>query len=176
MAKIAEVQRLSSRGCWARSSRTAGLSRGRAVGPAHLSMSVSRGHMDHETELVSAFVLSAKRARLLGFIRGFRRRRKLLETLYHFRDLDPRFVVEIAPSDQHAEAIAGLLARRGAPSLCHVISTDRELDGRDLPLAEALRQIVGRRQGALVSCVPGRLGFFEGESPNDRFILDRPPA
>jgi hypothetical protein len=130
--------------------------------------------MDHETALINAFVLRTKRARLAQFLRSPKRRGKLLDGLYHFRDLDPRFLVEIAPCDQHAEAIADLLARRGAPSQCHVISTDRELDGRDLPLVEALRQIVGRGQGAaLVSCVPGRLGYFEGESPKDRFILDR---
>jgi hypothetical protein len=132
--------------------------------------------MDHETAFVTAFVVRTKRARLVEFLRSPKRRRKVLDSLYHFRDLDPRFLVEIPPSDQHAEAIAALLAQRGAPSQCHVVSTDRELDGRDLPLVEALSRIVGFGQGALVSCVPGRLGYFEGEWPKDRYILDRPPA
>jgi hypothetical protein len=137
---------------------------------------VRQGYMDHETALISAFVLPAKRARLLGFVRSPKRRRKLIDNLYHFGDLDPRFLVEIAPSQQHPEAIAELLARRGAPSQCHVISTDGDLDGRDLPLVEALTRIVGFGGGALVSCIPGRLGYFEGESRKDRFILDRLPA
>jgi len=100
----------------------------------------------------------------------------LIESLYHFRDLDPRFLVEIAPSDQHADVIADLLAQRGAPSTCHVIATDGELDGRELVLLDVLRQVVGAGGGTLVSCIPGRLGYFEGEMPRDRFILARPPA
>ena len=132
--------------------------------------------MDHETALINAFILPAKRARLTGLLRNPKRRPKILATLYHFRDLDPRFLVEIAPSDQHADAVAALLIRRGAPTQCHLISTDRDLDGRDLPLAEALAQIVGFGEGTLVSCIPGRLGYFEGESLKDRFILDRTAA
>ena len=132
--------------------------------------------MDHETALINAFVVSSKRERLIEFLQSPERRAKVLATLYHFRDLDPRFLVELAPSDQHAEGIATLLAKRGAPSQCHLISTDHELDGRDLPLVEALQQIIGFGQGTLVSCIPGRLGYFEGESPKDRFILARAAA
>jgi hypothetical protein len=132
--------------------------------------------MDNEAALVNAFVVPTKRARLVEFLRTPKRRKKVLDSLYHFRDFDPRFLVKIALSDQRADTIAALLGQRGAPAKCHVISTNRELDGRDLPLVEALSRIVGLGQGALVSCIPGRLGYFEGESPADRFILERPPA
>jgi hypothetical protein len=129
--------------------------------------------MDHETAMINAFVLPAKRARLIEFLRSPKHRGKALATLYHFRHLDTRFLIEIAPSEQHADAIATLLTGRGAPAECHLISTDLELDGRDLPLVDALRQIVGFGGGTLVSCIPGRLGYFEGESLKDRFILAR---
>jgi hypothetical protein len=132
--------------------------------------------MDHETAIVNAFVIPAKRARLVQLLRNPKRRGTVIATLYHFRDLDPRFLIEIAPSQQHADGIVTLLTHRGAPAECHLISTVRALDGRDLPLVEALTQIVGRGEGTLVSCIPGRLGYFEGESPKDRFILSRPTA
>jgi hypothetical protein len=57
---------------------------------------------------------------------------------------------------------------------CHVISTNRELDGRDVDLAVALAGIVGTGDGSLVSCIPGRLGYFEDES--SRFILAKGAA
>lgn len=132
--------------------------------------------MDHETAFVRAFVVPARRARLAELLRNPKRRRAALDTLYHFRDLDPRWRVAVAPSDQHAQAIASLLVRRGAVPLCHVISTDPEIDGREVPLAEALGRLVGFGHGSFVSCVPGRLGYFEGEGPGDRCILARPPA
>ena len=127
--------------------------------------------MDHETALVNAFVVRERRARVIELLRNSRRRIKVLNQLYHFRDLDPRFLVSVPPARQRAEALAALLAERGAPAECHLISTTRELDGRDLPLDVVLRQIVGVGGGNLVSCIPGRLGYFEGES--ERFILAR---
>ena len=130
--------------------------------------------MDHETALVNAFVLRERRARVIELLRNPRRRIKVLNRLYHFRDLDPRFLVSVPPARQRADAIAALLAERGAPAECHLISTNRELDGQNLPLGVALAQIVGVGDGTLVSCVPGRLGYFEGE--DERFILARAAA
>jgi hypothetical protein len=132
--------------------------------------------MDHEESLITAFVLPAKRARFIEFLRSPKRRPKLLAALYHFVDLDPQCLVPIAPAEQNPKAIAALLTRRGAPSLCHLVSTNSELDRREFPLVEALERVVGHGDGALISCVPGRLGYFEGESPHDRFILERATA
>ena len=70
--------------------------------------------MEHETALINAFVVPAKRARLIEFLRSSKNRAKALDGLDHFGDL-----------------------------------------------------------GMLLSCIPGRLGYFEGESPKDRFILAR---
>jgi hypothetical protein len=41
-------------------------------------------------------------------------------------------------------------------------------------LHEVLEAVVGRFQGTFVSCIPGRLAYFEGERENDRYILERP--
>jgi hypothetical protein len=100
--------------------------------------------MDHETALVNAFVLPERRARLLELLQNRKRRWKALNSLYHFRALDTRFIVPIPSASRHPAAIEALLADRGAPAECHVISTNGELDGRDLPLHAVITQIVGR--------------------------------
>jgi hypothetical protein len=82
--------------------------------------------------------------------------------------------VPIPPASHDPKAIGHLLRQHGAPAECHVISTDGELDGRELPLDAVLGQIVGVGGGSLLSCIPGRLGYFEGES--ERYILSRGPA
>jgi hypothetical protein len=69
--------------------------------------------------------------------------------------------------------IRQLLEARGAPGTCHLFSEDPDLDGVTLPLSEALEAIVGRGVGTLVSCLPGRLGYYEGEEPGERYILER---
>ena len=42
-----------------------------------------------------------------------------------------------------------------------------------MQLTIALEAVVGYLEGSIVSCLPGRLAFFEGE--DGRFILKRDP-
>ena len=41
-----------------------------------------------------------------------------------------------------------------------------------MELLSALEQVVGYVDGAVISCIPGRLGYFEGEW-RERFILEK---
>jgi hypothetical protein len=128
---------------------------------------------EHEESFVRAFVVPAKRQRLVELLSKPKRRKNVLDTLAHFTDLDPRFQIPIPSFAQSAPAIEGLLRGRGAPGECYVISESAALDGRFLALAEALRLIVGQGMGTLLSCIPGRLGYYEGEGPEDRCLLER---
>jgi hypothetical protein len=58
----------------------------------------------------------------------------------------------------------------GAPESCHVIGGEH--DGVDMDLLTALKQIVGYGTGTVLSCVPGKLAYFEGEI-RERFLLVR---
>ncbi|HSH59004.1 MAG TPA: hypothetical protein VK988_05055 [Acidimicrobiales bacterium] len=53
------------------------------------------------------------------------------------------------------------------------MSENDEVDGQVMLLEDALAEIVGQGMGALVSSVPGRLAYFEGEGQNERYLLDR---
>jgi hypothetical protein len=54
-----------------------------------------------------------------------------------------------------------------------LLAEDPALDGREFPLEEALNAVVGRGMGAFVSCLRGRLAYFEGEEPGERYLLER---
>ncbi len=54
-----------------------------------------------------------------------------------------------------------MLRKRGAPSTCYVLAANHVLDGREMPLAQALDAIIGMGDGAFVSCIPGQLGLYE---------------
>jgi hypothetical protein len=66
-----------------------------------------------------------------------------------------------------------LLLKMRAPTQCLLISSNKKLDQKALPLQEALNSIVGMGYGTLVICVPDKLGYFEGEEQNDRWLLAR---
>jgi hypothetical protein len=124
-----------------------------------------------EEALIRSFVASSKQERYLGFIASPRGRPKFTGALHHFADFDEACLVEIPPHDHTAEAIDVLLTRRGAPKSCYVVSTNKEIDQKTLPLAEVLGIIVGGPDGTVVSCIRGHLGYYEGESPSNRALL-----
>lgn len=131
--------------------------------------------MNSEETLIAAFIGKDKRDRYLGFLRSPKRRDKLRDLLAHgtAAHLDAAFMKSILPKDQNVEGILAILTARGAPAVCHVISENPDTDGRDIPLREALEATVGYGSGTLISCVPGRLGYFEGEGKNVRFLLEK---
>jgi hypothetical protein len=129
--------------------------------------------MNHEEELIRAFIVETKRQRYLDFVSKPKTRKKFLLELAHFKSLDPRYLVTIPPSKQHPKDIAEILTQKGAPPVCWVTSEDRRLDGKEMALSEALCAVVGRQMGTFLSCMPGRLAYFEGEDMGARWILER---
>ena len=131
--------------------------------------------MDSEAEslFVSTFIRKEKRNRLKELLPHPKRRAKVLSTLDHFRDLDERFATLIPDSEQSTDLIYSRLIKLGAPAECHLISSNQNWDGIKLPLFEALNTIIGMGMGTLVICQPTQLGYYEGESANDRWILKK---
>ena len=128
--------------------------------------------MDEELFAI-AFVHPLKRQRVRGLLQSEKGRAKFLSQLPHFSDLNPRFSRKIVPSQQRVELILSLLLGRGAGVTCYVISTSAEIDQMNGPLTSVLREVIGYYPGTIVSCVPGRLAYFEGEARNERYILER---
>jgi hypothetical protein len=126
--------------------------------------------LEEEIALIDAFVLAERRERLRSLVANPRRREQFVEELAHFKWLDSRRVRVIAPKDQKPESIASLLKQKGARDVCFVISEDDGLDRKRLPLLEALKQVVGYGMGTFISCVPGKLAYFENE--DQRCLLE----
>jgi hypothetical protein len=80
------------------------------------------------------------------------------------------------PHNKTPARIESLLRDRGAPDTCHVISEAGSLDGKDMKLSEAIQAVIGLGYGTLLSCIPGQLGYYEGEDPGVRYILERNPG
>ena len=65
-------------------------------------------------------------------------RKKFLNALDHFDQLDTRYARLLPTSVQTMGEIEVLLRRKGAPERCHVISSNMEIDDREMNLHEAL--------------------------------------
>ena len=127
----------------------------------------------HEEQFARAFVIPEKRARYLSMLESKRGRKKLLNGLNHCHDLDPRFAKLIPSNEQSEGEIEKLLRQRGAPDKCHVMSDNPNIDNREMSLTDALSKTVAMDAGTLISCVPGKLAYFEMEGFDGRYILER---
>jgi hypothetical protein len=125
----------------------------------------------NEQALIAAFVKRSKRERYREFLANPRLRHKFTRQLAHFADFDPRYRLPFPSNKLGIDNIARELQKRHSPTVVFAISEDPALDQKDLPLFEALEQVVGRGMGTVLSCLPGRLAFVETE--DERFILER---
>jgi len=129
--------------------------------------------MNHEEAIVKAFILPVRRERYLEFLKSPKNRKKFIDRLAHFNHLNPKFVVNIPSNQSSSSGILKLLFGRGAGDKCWVISENSDLDGQEMDLQYALKETVGCQMGTFISCIPGKLAYFEDE--DGRCILERKP-
>ena len=127
--------------------------------------------MQIEHSFIGAFVKRSKRDRYREIISNPRLRRKFIHQLAHFTDFDPKYRLPIPSDKLFVDNIAIELRKRHSPNIVYAISEDPALDQKELPLVEALKQVVGGGMGTVLSCIPRRLAFIETE--DERFILER---
>ena len=126
----------------------------------------------HESAFAESFISKARRERALELLASSKNRHTFTSKFdHHGRDyFIPECIRSIEPRHQHPSSLADILRAMGAPETCHVIGGEH--DGKDMELLTALKQIVGYRTGTVLSCIPGKLAYFEGEI-RERFLLVR---
>ncbi|WP_146526977.1 hypothetical protein [Novipirellula artificiosorum] len=133
---------------------------------------------EHEERLIAAFVLKdiRERYRFLLSAGDMRRRGQCCNRLNHCRDFDERFVTWL-PRDPRSTMrkfeIAKLLCSKGCRADVYVFGSADSVDGKTLPLLEAMTDIEAAGFGALLSCVPGKLAYYYDELGERRAILER---
>jgi hypothetical protein len=127
---------------------------------------------NHEEAIIRAFIEKSRQERCLYLLSDQKRRKTFTGKLSHFKWLDERFARPISPSTVHTAAeIATLLRKKGASERVWVISQRGEIDGQELGLDDALRAIWGTDWGTFLSCIPGKLAYFNEEEGS--FLLER---
>ncbi len=127
---------------------------------------------EHEEGFARRFVTLEKRSRYVTLLSSKRGRAKVIASLSHFGDLDHRFALDVTSATK--PEIRNLLLEKGAPKTCYIMSEDRERDGLEMSLEQAMEELVFHVDGTLISCLPGKLAYLELEGFDGRFILERP--
>ncbi len=129
---------------------------------------------DHEEKFVASFIQKERRERAHFLLRDPAKRHEFTAKLAQVRWLDERFLTHITGDIAHTAAeLVALLKQNGASSTVWVISEDRTIDGRQLPIDDAMSSIWGVSKGTVLSCVPGKLAFLRGEAMKSEYLLKR---
>ena len=126
-------------------------------------------NLDLEIKVIRKFVDKAKRSRYTQFVSSEKNRRKFAEDLPHFNHFDYSLLTPVKGIEE--EIIMQTTKQNGVSNeTCYIISEDRALDTKTLNTREAIAATVGRGMGTILVFGDAEMIFFEGESPNTRFI------
>ena len=136
--------------------------------------------MDKELEeiIVKAFFAKRIQQRVLFEFYSPQKREDAIHRLCHDYSVTFReeFMIEIPKPNSSPVEIENLLKKQGAGSDCYAISWNGSIDGKHLDLRSALEKAVGSGFPSIISCISGKLAYFEAEQeygPPPRFILKR---
>lgn len=129
----------------------------------------------HEESLIKAFFLPGRQKRALIQLASGRKRSQFLNRLPNlgFDFLDERFVRTLPVEKQNLKSIFEIVKSEGASKSCYVISKWRDIDCREMTLFDALTKVFNCGRGAIISIIPGRLGYYQGENADKKYILIR---
>jgi hypothetical protein len=130
-----------------------------------------------ERSVIQAVAHEGLRERLLYFVGKPKRRPSLLDAIHTSEFLAPAACLAL-PSvctsgsrESGVKVLGEHLARLGAGDDCYAISLLSTLDGRTLPLTDALDGCFMNTVETLLFDPAAGVGYFEGGHPNDRFIV-----
>ena len=132
-----------------------------------------RPRYPREELLVRKFILPKRRKRLMLLLRSDKGRAIFLEGIGHTSDIDLRFARPILDELQTPSGIVNLLRERFVNDPVYVISADRMLDGRELPLTDAVSLLFESKYCGMVSCLDGRVVYYKGAERGAHYLLER---
>ncbi|QIL78172.1 MULTISPECIES: hypothetical protein [Hymenobacter] len=90
------------------------------------------------------------------------------------REFDERYCVKLAKgSKQQDIAFVNQALARYKLTTCYVLSAYAPLHEQTMTISEALDTIVGDSSTTLISFIAGKVAYFEGHSPGDRYLCIR---
>lgn len=126
---------------------------------------------DTDIACLLPFVVGARRTRWKELLSSSQGRKKLLAKLWNGEDLDRLLMVRLKRWERSTPVLLTKLKDLGAPSECYLISARPALDGKNLDLPSALRMVVDLAPGTIISCIPGKLAYYENDDRNGSYII-----
>ena len=133
--------------------------------------------MDKSIEelVINAFIVKRRRERARFELFNEKKREHFLWHMHNEAAFEPNCMQKIEEPVPSTRIVYDILKKRGAPDSCYVMSLFSSFDGQIVTLEQGLSEVVFNGHG-LISCIHGKLAYFEeevpgGSGPPSRFLL-----
>ncbi len=123
-------------------------------------------YIDIETKFIERFVIKSKRDRYINLIKNLKSRKKFIDSLAHFHDLQFNLFREIKGNE--AKTIIDSLP--GKIKKCYVVSENSLIDQKQLNIETALEETIGRGMGTFLIFGDSDIVYYESEESGNRWI------
>jgi hypothetical protein len=130
-------------------------------------------NLELEKLVIEKFIVKTKCDRYLTFIQSEKNRKKFTFQLAHFRDLRLDLFDEIIGNEW--EIIEDRIQSIRNIKDCYIISENSEIDQKIMDIETALNETIAKGMGTLIVFGNAEVVFYEGESPNNRWISNLIP-
>ncbi|MGE5397579.1 MAG: hypothetical protein ACM3MK_08635 [Chitinophagales bacterium] len=132
---------------------------------------------DIEIEIIKTFFHKSIQDRAIFELNSSKKRKPFIGRLSHnFQEIfNQKYLIKIQLPNSNYVDILRSLKQYGANDKCYSISSNGEIDGKELSLTEALEKAVGFGMPSIIYCGSG-LAYFEAEQESGappRFILKK---
>jgi hypothetical protein len=127
---------------------------------------------DLEVAVLTRYVRPAKRDRLVEFVTSPKKRDRVFDELNTSGIFDPRWLTEFA-AGRDAASLLREYTRRGMGGEVYLMCASHLFDGRRMPLADALAELVGRCVDVLAYCPASGTAFYEWHHSGSSWFLRR---
>lgn len=127
----------------------------------------------HEELFAKNFIVPEKSDRYLSLLKKSKGRIKVRFGLNHCGDLYQRYLTQVSIENQNIDSIYDTLRKKKATEICYVLSSNSEVNEEEMNLYDALSKTIGSGCGTFISCIAGKLGYFEFDEANERYILEK---
>ncbi|MFN8166799.1 MAG: hypothetical protein U0X76_11705 [Bacteroidia bacterium] len=127
----------------------------------------------HEIGFIKSFIIKEKQDRLLALLQMKNSRNKIRALIAHEIYLNKMYSLPIKGELDNPRSIHKYLREKGAPTNCYIICENESFDQKEMALNDALEIIYYTDLGTIISCIPGKLAYFQSEETQSKTILEK---
>ena len=128
----------------------------------------------HAREFIDSFISKERKSRYLALLDSKMGERSLASRLAHLNTFDDKFIQPLpkgSPTTQIDFIYKFINRINKNGENCYVISEDKTISGKEIPIQGSIELVLGRAFGSILSFLPGKLAYYESESPGDGVLF-----